>query len=65
MPGEEFSYENAIGPVIASNGYKYAPVISNGKLVDGIGGGVCQVSFHKPYFHLYHIHKDKYWQHFH
>lgn len=44
MPGEEFSYENAIGPVIASNGYKYAPVISNGKLVDGIGGGVCQVS---------------------
>ena len=44
MPGEEFSYENAVGPVIASNGYKYAPVISNGKLVDGIGGGVCQVS---------------------
>lgn len=44
MPGEEFSYENTIGPVIASNGYKYAPVISNGKLVDGIGGGVCQVS---------------------
>ena len=44
MPGEEFSYENAVGPVILSNGYKYAPVISNGKLVDGIGGGVCQVS---------------------
>ena len=44
MPGEEFSYENAVGPVISSNGYKYAPVISNGKLVDGIGGGVCQVS---------------------
>lgn len=44
MPGEEFSYENTIGPVIVSNGYKYAPVINNGKLVDGIGGGVCQVS---------------------
>lgn len=44
MPGEEFSYENTIGPVVESNGYKYAPVISNGKLVDGIGGGVCQVS---------------------
>lgn len=44
MPGEEFSYENTVGPVVASNGYKYAPVISNGQLVDGIGGGVCQVS---------------------
>ena len=44
MPGEEFSYENTVGPVIESNGYKYAPVISGGKLVNGIGGGVCQVS---------------------
>lgn len=44
MPGEEFSYENTVGPVIESNGYKYAPVISSGKLVNGIGGGVCQVS---------------------
>ena len=44
MPGEEFSYENSVGPVIESNGYKYAPVISGGKLVNGIGGGVCQVS---------------------
>jgi len=44
MPGGEFSYENTVGPVIGSNGYKYAPVISNGKLVNGIGGGVCQVS---------------------
>lgn len=44
MPGDEFSYEKAVGPVIDSNGYKYAPVISNGKLVNGIGGGVCQVS---------------------
>lgn len=44
MPGDEFSYEKAVGPVIDSNGYKYAPVISGGKLVNGIGGGVCQVS---------------------
>ncbi len=44
MPGDEFSYENAVGPVIQSNGYTYAPVISGGKLVQGIGGGVCQVS---------------------
>ena len=44
MPGEEFSYENAVGPVTQENGYTYAPVISNGELVQGIGGGVCQVS---------------------
>lgn len=44
MPGEEFSYEKLIGPVSKSNGYTYAPVISNGKLIQGIGGGVCQVS---------------------
>ena len=44
MPGDEFSYEEAVGPVTQSNGYTYAPVISNGELVQGIGGGVCQVS---------------------
>lgn len=44
MPGEEFSYEEAIGPVEASNGYKTGSVIINGKIEDGIGGGVCQVS---------------------
>lgn len=44
MPGEEFSYENTIGPVIASNGYKEGSVIINGKIENGIGGGVCQVS---------------------
>ena len=44
MPGEEFSYENLVGPISKKNGYTYAPVISNGELVQGIGGGVCQVS---------------------
>ena len=44
MPGDEFSYEKVVGPVTAENGYTYANVISNGKLVQGIGGGVCQVS---------------------
>ena len=44
MPGEEFSYENLVGPISKENGYTYAPVISNGELVQGIGGGVCQVS---------------------
>lgn len=44
MPGEEFSYEATVGPVETSNGYTYAPVISNGTLTQGVGGGVCQVS---------------------
>ena len=44
MPGEEFSYEKALGQIDRENGYKNAPVIINGDLKDGIGGGVCQVS---------------------
>ena len=44
MPGDEFSYEQSVGPVTQENGYTYAPVISDGELVQGIGGGVCQVS---------------------
>lgn len=44
MPGDEFSYEDSIGPVTADNGYTYASVIINGEITDGIGGGVCQVS---------------------
>lgn len=44
MPGEEFSYENVVGPVTYENGYKDAPVIVNGESSVGVGGGVCQVS---------------------
>lgn len=44
MPGEEFSYNNLTGKRTASNGYKDAPVIINGKLEQDVGGGVCQVS---------------------
>lgn len=44
MPGEEFSYNDLTLARTKSNGYKNAPVIVNGVLVEGIGGGVCQVS---------------------
>lgn len=44
MPGEEFSYNKTTGPRSKANGYKDAPVIVNGKVQDGPGGGVCQVS---------------------
>jgi vancomycin resistance protein YoaR len=27
-----------------ANGYRYAPIIISGEFVDGIGGGVCQIS---------------------
>lgn len=43
-PGEVFSFNNVVGPRNAANGYKIAQVYSGGKSVDGIGGGICQVS---------------------
>lgn len=44
MPGEVFSFNEATGPRVPKLGYQTAPVIIKNKLVDGIGGGVCQVS---------------------
>lgn len=43
-PGDGFSYNQTTGSRSAANGYKEAPVIINGKLEPGSGGGVCQVS---------------------
>lgn len=43
-PGADFSYNRTTGSRSAANGYKEAPVIINGKLEPGSGGGVCQVS---------------------
>lgn len=44
MPGETFSYNETIGNPSLANGYKVATVYENGKSVEGVGGGVCQVS---------------------
>lgn len=44
MPGEEVSYNKVTGPKQAQYGYREAPVIVNGDLVPGMGGGVCQTS---------------------
>ena len=44
LPGQAFSMNEAIAPVCLSNGYYIALVIANGEFVEGIGGGVCQVS---------------------
>ena len=44
MPGEVFSYNQSVGPRTEDRGYRIAPVIQNGKLVPGTGGGACQLS---------------------
>ena len=44
MPGEVFDFNQVVGPRDEANGYQVAPVIAQGELVDGIGGGTCQIS---------------------
>lgn len=44
LPGETFSINKEIGPRLESTGFKLAHVIMNNRFVDGIGGGICQVS---------------------
>lgn len=43
-PGEEFSVCDQLVPFTAENGYNLAPEYSGGRVVDGYGGGICQVS---------------------
>lgn len=43
-PGEEFSTYQTVRPFTESNGYYPAGSYLNGKVVDSIGGGICQVS---------------------
>lgn len=43
-PDEIFSFNRQVGPRLPESGYQEAPVVVNGKLVPGVGGGVCQVS---------------------
>lgn len=44
MPGETFSYNKIVGERTIAAGYKEAPIYVNGKEVDGLGGGICQVT---------------------
>ena len=43
-PGETLSYNDTVGERTAERGFQPAPAYSGTKLVDSIGGGVCQVS---------------------
>lgn len=44
MPGEEFSYNQAFGQRTRAAGFREAGAYSNGKVVQEVGGGICQVS---------------------
>ena len=44
MPGEVFSYNGIVGERTISAGYKNAAIYQNGEVVDGLGGGICQIS---------------------
>jgi vancomycin resistance protein YoaR len=43
-PGARFSFNQTTGERNEAKGFEAAPVIINGELENGIGGGVCQVS---------------------
>ncbi len=44
MPGEIFSFNGCVGERTEERGFMLAPIIMNGRLQNGIGGGICQVS---------------------
>ncbi|MBP3284908.1 MAG: VanW family protein [Clostridia bacterium] len=44
MPGQEFSYNTTVGERSVERGFKTAKVYSQGQVVDGLGGGICQTS---------------------
>jgi len=43
-PGEEFSFNYYIGDISLENGFVEGLVIFGGRTVNGLGGGICQVS---------------------
>lgn len=44
LPGEVFSYNQVVGKRTIEAGYRDAAIYSGGKVVDGLGGGICQIS---------------------
>ncbi len=44
LAGETFSYNKALGARTAAAGYKNGKIYEAGQVVDGIGGGICQIS---------------------
>ena len=44
MPGEIFSYNKVVGKRTVEEGYKDAKIYADGGVVDGLAGGICQIS---------------------
>jgi len=44
MPGEEFSFNQVVGKRTIEAGYKDAKIYQDGQVVDGLAGGICQIS---------------------
>ncbi len=44
QPGELFSFNEVVGDRTEKEGYRVAPVISGGELIDGLAGGMCQIA---------------------
>lgn len=44
MPGETFSYNKVVGERTIAAGYKEAPIYVEGRVEDGLGGGICQIT---------------------
>lgn len=44
LAGDTFSYNQTLGPRTVAAGYKNGKIYSAGEVVDGIGGGICQIS---------------------
>ena len=44
MPGDEFSFNKVVGKRTIEEGYRDAKIYQNGQVVDGLAGGICQIS---------------------
>ena len=44
LPGETFDFNDHVGERSLANGFRPATVIAGGELVDGVGGGACQIA---------------------
>lgn len=44
LPGEEFSYNKTVGERTVAAGFKEAAIFNAGKVENGLGGGICQIS---------------------
>lgn len=66
-PGETFSFWKLVGKTTAKKGYREGLMISNGKTIAGIGGGMCQftnlihfMALHSPLTITERHHHDRY-----